>query len=118
MPNNRWDKRRSGRTTKMLAAAMRRCFDGRHVYVVLPNTSMLEYCIDILEDMGATRIRPVTKIVEFGSGCELHLITLNSQAIAPHSFELKGIHDENVFWDHEAVRQRNNHILQRYHEYD
>lgn len=115
----RWDKRRSGRTRSMLAHAMRQCFAGRHVYVVVADLgAMFKYCVPILQDMGATRIRNMDKIVEFGSGCELHFIPTDHPRLNSHDFTMEGVHDENVFWDHEAVRRRYNHILQRFHEYD
>lgn len=113
----RWDKRRSGRTTKMLAAAMRRCFSGRHVYVVVGTDGMFNYCVNILRDMGATKVFHSMRCVEFGEGCRIYFIGLKN-ALITSDFELRGIHDDNVFWDHDAVRQRYNQILQRFHEYD
>lgn len=113
----RWDKRRSGRTRGMLAAAMRQCFGGRCVYVVVHDVGgMFNYCVPILQDMGATRIRNQDKIVEFGHGCELCFISSEGPTI--NGFELGGTHPDNVFWDHEAVRRKFNHIIQRFHEYD
>lgn len=114
----RWDKRRSGRTRGMLAAAMRQCFAGRHVYIVVHDLgSMFNYCVPILQDMGATRIRNQDKIVEFGHGCELIFIGLDNNKVGP-MFAIEGVHDENVFWDHEAVRRKFNHVIRRFHEYD
>jgi hypothetical protein len=105
----------------MLAAAMRQCFGGRHVYVVISNKETFSYCVPILQDMGATRIHTANKIVEFGSGCEMHFKVWDANAsghVFGGGFELRGIHQENVFWDHEAVRRKYNQIIQRFHEYD
>jgi hypothetical protein len=102
----------------MLAAAMRQCFGGRHVYVVVPNKEFYEYCIPILQDMGATGIWPTMRCVEFGTGCRMYFILPDNPKIVKGTFEVEGVHDSNTFWDHEAVRRKYNHILQRYHEYD
>lgn len=101
----------------MLASAMRRCFDGRTVFVVLPSLGMFNYCLPILAAMGSTRTRHNQHSVEFGVGCEIRFLGLESSMLGS-SFDVRGVHAENTFWDHEAVRQRYNHIIQRYHEYD
>jgi hypothetical protein len=101
----------------MLAAAMRQCFGQRQVYVVVSGVkNMFDYCSPILQDMGATRLHPSRQMAEFGSGCEMFFISYEAPTIV--GFELMGVHQENVFWDHEAVRRKYNQIIQRFHEYD
>ena len=115
----RWDKRRSGRTTKMLAHAMRKCFHDHHAHVVIANSAEFNYLAGILADMGATRINRSHLSAEFGAGCVIQFHVWNpDRDIFGHDFDLKGIHPECVFWDHEAVRRKHNQIIQRYHEYD
>jgi len=101
----------------MLAAAMRQCFGGRHVYVVIPSAQFFSYCVPILQDMGATRVRHNAMTMEFGVGCEIHFLELTNSMIM-EGFQVRGVHAENVFWDHEAVRKKYNQIIQRFHEYD
>jgi hypothetical protein len=55
--------------------------------------------------------------MEFGVGCEIHFLELTNSMIM-EGFQVRGVHAENVFWDHEAVRKKYNQIIQRFHEYD
>lgn len=117
MNSKRWDNRRSGRTTKMLAAAMRKCYDGGDVYVVIPRGTW-EKIVPTLKDLGATYICHAPKMAKFGADARMHFIAPENNAIDRDSLWIKGIKEENTFWDHEAVRQVFNRVLQKYHEYD
>lgn len=117
----RWDKRRTGRTIKMLAAAFAKAFHGERVVVVLEDMDKFDYCLGPLKDMGITRISVANHMVMVGNGHGSGTICftwLGAEPLVPGTFEVKGWHPDNVFWDHEAVRRLHNHILMRFHEYD
>lgn len=101
----------------MLTAALRHCFHGGKSYVVIPRGTF-EYCIPILKDLGATYVCRTRYFAEFGKGSVIQFKVLHSQDVDPETLEVRGIREEHVFWDHEAVRQAHNRILMKYHEYD
>lgn len=111
------DNRQSGRTTKMLAAAMRHCYDGSPSFVVLPR-GLWEYCVPILRDLGATYIGQAPRVADFGKGSRIQFITIDNGAVIGKDLALRGIKEEHVFWDHEAIRQLHNRAIGKYHEYD
>lgn len=111
------DNRLSGRTTRMLAAALASCLNGGYAYVVIPR-GLWDHCVTILEDMGATSINKSQHVASFGADTRLYFRILGSDDIRPEYFEVRGIKAERTFWDHEAVRQSYNHIIMKYHEYD
>lgn len=111
------DNRRSGRTTRMLAAAAAKVYSGGFAIVILPR-GCFEYCVPILKDLGATYICKTRRIAEFGANSKIHFKVLSDPDVRTECFEVIGVKDENVFWDHEAVRQAYNQAIQRYHEYD
>lgn len=104
----------------MLAAAMRKCFDGGRSYVVLPR-GLFDYIVPILRDMGATTINKSQYVASFGSDAKIQFLFLSNDGrnlINPEFLEVKGVSPEYVFWDHEAIRQAHNHVIRKYHEYD
>lgn len=117
MASRAYDNRRSGRTTRMLAAAMRHCFDGGVSFVVIPR-GMFEELKPVLKDMGATYICQHRRFAEFGKDAKIQFKVLQDEDVNTETFEVRGIKEEHVFWDHEAVRQAHNRTLMKYHEYD
>lgn len=111
------DNRLSGRTTKMLAAAMRHCYDGSPCFVVLPK-GLWDYCVPILRDLGASYIGQAPRVADFGKGSRIQFITIDNTMVNRNELSLRGIREEHVFWDHEAVRQIYNRAIGKYHEYD
>jgi hypothetical protein len=57
-------------------------------------------------------------MAEFGKNSRIHFKTTEAGDVCGDRLEIRGIRDEHVFWDHEVIRQRYNHIIMRYHEYD
>lgn len=113
----RWDNRRSGRTTRMLAAAMRRCFSDRVSIVVLARGDF-EHVIPILRDLGATYVCKTRRLAKFGEDSTMYFKVPNDKDVISEAFLIQGYREEATFWDHEAVRQAHNRILMKYHEYD
>lgn len=111
------DNRRSGRTTRMLAAAIASVYKGGTAHVVLPR-GMWENIVPTLKDLGASRIASAPRFADFGEGSRLYFLTIDNPSVDRSNLSLRGIKDEAVFWDHEAVRQMYNPILMKYHEYD
>lgn len=113
--------RRTGRTTRALAAAFRLAFSGRRVVFVVHDPRMWDYCKPILKDLGADRMNNAHKVATFyGRGIADGTITfvpLSGPDVERSTFTVQGWAPENTIWDHEAVRQAHNHIIQRYHEY-
>lgn len=117
----RWDNRRSGRTTRMLAAAFARAYAGNRVAVVIPEPTMFKYCAPILRDLGVTRISEQNHLAMVGSGTGagvIYFVNYNSEEIVSGTFGVKDFHPDNVFWDHESVRRACNRIIEEYHRYD
>lgn len=112
------DNRRSGRTTRMLAAAFRRAFDGNHVFVVMHDGYVTDYMIAILRDLGVAGWDRRTGSGRIGAGSSVTLIPMHSNKVDTATLLLDGVAEENVFWDHEAVRRAHNRILSKYHEWD
>lgn len=111
------DNRRSGRTTRMLAAAIASVYRGGIAYVVLPR-GLWQYAVPILKDLGASYVCPHRRFAEFGADSKIYFKQLSDPDVNPEMFEIRGVRSENIFWDHEAIRQANNRVIQRYHEYD
>lgn len=72
----------------------------------------------ILRDMGATAIGHAPRYADFGKGSRIQFITVDNQLVDARDLSLRGIKEEHVFWDHEAVRQFHNRVIGKYHEYD
>lgn len=111
------DNRRSGRTTRMLAAALAKVYNGGTAVVVVPRGAF-DYCVPILRDLGATYIHKWQRYAEFGKGSKIEIRVIGDPTVKSEYFEVEGFRPEYVFWDHEAVRQAHNQVIQRYHEYD
>lgn len=114
---SRWNNRRSGRTTKMLAAAMRQCYDGGTSVVVLPRGDF-EKAIPILKDLGATYICKFRRFAEFGKDSKIVFMVPQDKDVDTDNLEVRGFREQYTFWDHEAVRQAHNRVIMKYHEYD
>lgn len=114
----RWDNRRSGRTTKALAAAFRLAYEGRHVVFVSPNPDFFKYCKRILEDLGATSFNFNVQKCRVMDGSILFLQWDDSQHVDPRTFLVKMVPEANVVWDHESVRRAHNRALVKFHEWD
>lgn len=111
------DNRLTGRTTRMLAAAVACALENGHAYVIIPR-GLWQYCEPILKDFGATSVNHSRYTAHFGSDT-IYFFNQHSDIVKKDgSFEVRGIKSELVFWDHEAIRQCHNHIIMRYHEYD
>lgn len=102
----------------MLAAAMRKCFDGGAVAVVIPR-GLFDYIVPILRDMGATTVNRSQHVATFGANAKMYFYMLsNDDMVRPEFLEVRGYSPDYTFWDHEAVRQAYNRVIARYHEYD
>lgn len=125
MSNQRWDinHRRTGRTTRMLAEAFRRAYNGETVTILAPGTGptgFFEYCIPILMDMGACKANRACVRVDVGYGPKAGRIffrTRNDELFDRETMTFRGT-PGTVLYDHEAIRQMFQRCLEMYHEWD
>lgn len=116
---NKYDRRQSGRTTKMLMAALRLAKDGVEVIVVLENQDKVRNHVAFLtsQDYGGI----YTNHKGYTTGGRKGLIQFRSMSnpdVNLKTLQIKGIRPENIFWDHEVVRLTHNRIIQEFHRYD
>jgi len=125
MSSQRWDinHRRTGRTTRMLAAAFRAAYNGETVTILAPGTgptAFMAYCVPILMDMGACKVNKQTHRVDVGYGPKAGRIffrTRNDELFDSETMTFRGTPGVFMF-DHEAIRQMFNRALEMYHGWD
>lgn len=119
---SKWDNRRSGRTTKMLLAALKRARDtGRTVVCVVPSAEVKEIrthaLVFIAQDYGGIWDARVNEY-KTHSGGRIYLMPMRNGAVNLKTLHVDRFDPEDVFWDHEVIRQGHNRILQEFHRYD
>lgn len=117
---NKWDNRRSGRSTKMMLAALRRSVEtGKSVICVVPSIEDVKPSIDFLATQHYGGLSN-HKLCLFSThkGAKIFIMPMKNQAVRLQTLHVSGYSDEDVFWDHEVIRQAHNRILQEFHKYD
>lgn len=117
---NKWDNRQSGRTTKMMLAALRRSVEtGRSVICVVPSVEDVRPTIDFLasQHYGGLSNHKLCLFKTHG-GASVYIMPMRNQAVRLNTLHVSGYSDEDVFWDHDVVKQALNRILQEFHRYD
>ncbi len=105
-PDPVWNPRRSGRTTRMLAAAMVAAREGLHVYLLFATPAQAQpFAQAIREAVPGARVEVLSqhdRRIEW--------------AIRPYFRDLEG--GSEVFIDHHLLEVVYAHVLQRFHRYD
>ena len=115
------EHRGTGRTTRMMQAAIAEASKGRYVFVVMANVSQIQNQKDWVLDEFASVTKSVggMKIYIADKGGCIQFDTIYSRQFKPESLSFIGAHPKcQVFVDHYAIESRYAKLLSQLHRFD